>query len=89
MVIRRSQNQVGGGPRTLRTNPISKLMNKMRISGYNQEQRLEVLLAGMKGFRKMEKDEADGLTPINRFGRMGSRTRRLRRLVGRRHGSNQ
>ena len=52
MVVRRCANQVGGGPKSLRTIHLSKLMNKMRVSGYDTAGRVEVLLSGMRGVLK-------------------------------------
>ena len=51
MVIRRCTNQIGVGERDLKTRHLSKLMLKMRKSGYNYVQRMEVLLecVAMKG----------------------------------------
>ena len=73
---------MGGGPRTLKTKHLSRLMYKLKRSGYDQDQRMEILVAGLRGYRKMERDEIEGIRPINRFGWMGSRTRRLKKLVG-------
>ena len=81
MVVKRCMNQVGGGARSLRTEHISKLMFKMRASGYDTAGRVEVLLAGLKGFKRMEEEQANSGRPINRPGWMGSRGRRLRKLI--------
>ena len=57
-------------------------MWKMRKSGYDEAQRREVLISGLRGFERMRKDEEEGKRPVNRPEWMGSRTRRLRRLIG-------
>ena len=84
MVIRRCANNIGGGPKTLKQKHLTKLMMRMKKSGYEEHQRLEVLLAGLRGFKKMESDERNGVRPINRPSWVGARSRRLKKLTGKR-----
>ena len=78
MVIRRCSNQVGGGEKNMKTKHLSKLMYKMKKSGYSQEERMQVLVTGMRGFRRMETDQKAGKRPEW----MGERGRRLKKLTG-------
>ena len=82
MVIKRCTNQVGRSSKGLKTKHLSKLMFKMKKSGYSKEQRLEVLVSGLRGYERMVRDQQEGRRPINRTGWMGQRKRRLQKLVG-------
>ena len=54
----------------------------MKKSGHNQNQRMEVLISGLRGYKRMERDVESGKRPINRPEWMGVRGRRLKRLIG-------
>ena len=81
MVIRRCQNQNRGGPSSLKTTQFTKLMNKLKKCGYNKEQRVEILVAALKGYKRCENAERKSVWLINRFVWMGARTRRLKDVV--------
>ena len=66
MVLRRCTNQVGRLSRELKTPHLSKLMYKMKVSGYCEKQRVKVLLAGLRCYRRMVRDEIEGKRPVNR-----------------------
>ena len=77
-VIRMCTNQVGRNSKELKNIHLKKLMYKMKVSGCSQEKRREVMIAGLRGYSRMEKDHR----PINRPGWMGQKTRRLKKLTG-------
>ena len=66
----------------LRNGHLSRLMYKMKVSGYSKHQRLEVLVSGLKGYKRMKKDEQEGRRLINRPEWVGNRARRIKKLVG-------
>ena len=72
MVIKRCTHQVGRNSRDLKNKHVSRLMFKMKKSGYSKEQRLEVLLSGLRGYQGMVEDEENGVRPVNRPGWMFS-----------------
>ena len=39
-------------------------MYKMKKSGYEENQRVEVLVAGLRGFKRMEEDEKNGIRKL-------------------------
>ena len=57
-------------------------MFKMKTSGYNERQRLEILLSGLRGFRRMEIEETEGKRLINRPEWIGRRKRRIQKVLG-------
>ena len=54
----------------------------MKVSGYGEKELVEVLLAGLRGYRRMVRDEAEGRRPINRPEWIGRRKRRLQKILG-------
>ena len=45
---------------------MSRMSYKLKKSGYNKEERKEIILAGLKGFRKLEELERRGIRSVNR-----------------------
>ena len=43
IVLRRYTNQIGGGRQDLVNKPLTKLMHKMKLNGYNVHQRMGIL----------------------------------------------
>ena len=81
-IIRRMRNtsrKVGKGRRA---EILSKFMKKMRKSGYNSKVRRNVLLAGLKGYYNMVKEEESGGRKVNRPRWEGAGARRLKKLGG-------
>ena len=57
-------------------------MRKLQRSGYNQATREMVATAGVKGYLRMVRDEADGGRKVNRPRQDGEEERRYKRLAG-------
>ena len=81
-VVRRNRNQTGAAPDNLRAAHLSRFMFKLKVSGYSQGDRLQILLSGQKKYAKMVRTEKEGGRPVNRPGNVGERKRRLQRLIG-------
>ena len=55
---------------------------KMRLSGYNQKQILEILLSGIRGYRKICRIDDKGGRKINRKRDEGATDRRITKALG-------
>ena len=60
----------------------NRFMMKLRYSGYNLAQRVEILLCGLRGYERMCRDEDTGKRRINRSRKDGAKVRRIRKLIG-------
>ena len=49
-VIRRNRNQTGQAPDVLRAGHLSRFMLKLKLSGYKEKERLQILIAGQRGY---------------------------------------
>ena len=56
---------------------MSRFAMKMMLSGYNKRERKEILVAGLKGFKKLEELEEQGKRNINRSRRENYEARLL------------
>ena len=59
-VVRRNRNQSGAAPNKLRAEHLSKFMFKLKKSGYNQADRVQILLSGQRKYLRMVKTEEEG-----------------------------
>ena len=76
-IIRRNRNQTGEAPESICKEHLSRFMLKLKLSGYKEKERLQILLAGQRGYNRMVTTEKIGGRPINRPDSMGKRKRRL------------
>ena len=53
-------------PEETATKHLSEFSSRMKASGYPEKFRLEIIKAGLEGFRRMQKVEEDGGRPVNR-----------------------
>ena len=82
MVMKRCTNHIRAAPKDLRDRHLSKLMFKLKVSGYNEIQRRDILISGLRGYERLVREEKEGRRPINRPEWMGQRGRRLKKLIG-------
>ena len=65
-VVRWKKNSYRGESRVEGDSRMTKFMVKLRASGYNRNQRWEILKAGSRKYNKMVEDEEKGIRRINR-----------------------
>ena len=83
-VIRRQKNTARNVEGKRRNYILTKLMCKMKRSGYDEKMRRKVLVAGMKGYERMVLAEENGGRKINRpmVGRKsGKKIQKARRKI--------
>ena len=79
-VIRRMRNTSRSVGKSRRAEILSNFMKKMKKSGYCRKTRRNVLLAGLKGYFRMVKEEDAGGRKVNRPRWEGASSRRLKKL---------
>ena len=79
-IIRRQKNTARSVGSKRRREILSKMMVKMKRSGYDQRMRRRVLVAGMRGYEKMVETEEKGGRKVNRPRWDGEKERRYRKL---------
>ena len=65
-VIRRQRNTSRNVGEQVRKENLSKMMSKLKKSGYDINMRRNILLSGMRGYERMVKEEDEGKRLINR-----------------------
>ena len=81
-VIRRMRNTCRKVGKRRRAEILSRFTKKMKKSGYNGKVRRNVLLAGLKGYCNMVKEEEAGGRKVNRPRWEGAGARRIKKLGG-------
>ena len=81
-IVRRMRNTCRAVSSKRRGEILSVYMRKLQRSGYNQATREMVATAGVKGYLRMVRDEADGGRKVNRPRQDGEEERRYKRLAG-------
>ena len=69
-MIRRERNTSREVKVETRIEVRNEFMTKLRLSGYNEKQRLEIMLSGLRGYRRMCETEDEGGRKINRRNRI-------------------
>ena len=62
-----------------RVKQLSRFSWKLKNSGYNLKERKEIIVAGMRGFRKLEEKERNGIRNINRSRQENYNMRKLKK----------
>ena len=81
-IVRRMRNTCTAVSSKRRGEILSVYMRKLQRSGYSQATREMVATAGVKGYLRMVRDEADGGRRVNRPRQDGEAERRYKRLAG-------
>ena len=81
-VIRRQRNTSRNVSEVVRRKNLSQMMCKLKRSGYDTNMRRKILVSGMRGYKRMVKDEEEGRRPINRPKWLGQKERRYKKLGG-------
>ena len=79
-VIRRMKNTSQRVCGTIRSEILTDFMRKLQRSGHPEEFRKNCLVAALKGYSRMVKNEEEGLGPVNR--QRGTRPNRQKKLLG-------
>ena len=79
-IIRRMKNTSQRVCNTIRCEILTDFMEKLQRSGYPEEFRKNCLVAAMKGYTRMVKNEEEGLGPVNR--QRGTRPNRQKKRLG-------
>ena len=80
-VIRRLRNKKRSLPWEVKAEILSEFSNSMRMSGYSQEFRYDVIKSGIEGFERMCKTSDEGGTPLFRPQEYQSEERRRKKLM--------
>ena len=76
-IIRVKRNTCKPLRKRMEKEQMSRFAMKMMLSGYNKRERKEILVAGLKGFKKLEELEEQGKRSINRSRRENYEARLL------------
>ena len=79
-VIRRQKNTARNVSGRNRKDILTRLMVKMKRSGYDERMRKRILIAGMKGYARMVKVEEEGGRKVNRPRWEGQQERRYKKM---------
>ena len=79
-IIRREKNTSRSVGEARRRQILSKMMVKMKRSGYDERMRRRVLVAGRVGYKRMVQNEEGGGRKVNRPRWDGEKERRLRKI---------
>ena len=60
----------------------NRIMMKLKLSGYKLEQRINIFLSGLRGYKRMEDREDTGIRKINRTRKEGATERRIQKMLG-------
>ena len=81
-LIRRMKNMSRWSTVEERIEVINKFMIKMWKSGHNEETRIQIVKAALRGYYKMVENEVLGMGRVNRSADEGKREREIRRVLG-------
>ena len=81
-VLRRMRNTSRNVKKERREEILTEFMKKLKRSGYNAKTRREILIAGMKGYMRLVKEEEEGRRRVNRPRWEGATSRRYKKLGG-------
>ena len=81
-VIRRERNTCAEVDTETRIQIRNCFLMKLRVSGYDTRQRTEIMLSGLRGYRRMVETEKRGGRRVNRARNEGADLRRVKKILG-------